>query len=67
MLVADGRPRDVITTDLIDDVYGAPAKVIRDRRGNVFVLAQLARDARPSPTVPPLSGDAHDDHLLRTR
>ena len=48
-VVADGRPRDVITTDLIDDVYGAPAKVIRDRRGNVFVLAQLARDARPCP------------------
>jgi ABC-type Mn2+/Zn2+ transport system ATPase subunit len=40
-IVADGRPRDVVTTPLIDHVYGAPAKVIRDRRGNVVVLAQL--------------------------
>ncbi len=40
-IVADGRPRDVITTPLIDHVYGAPAKVIRDRNGNVVVLAQL--------------------------
>ena len=43
-VVADGRPRDVITTELMDEVYDAPAKVIHDRRGNVFVLAQLARD-----------------------
>jgi ABC-type cobalamin/Fe3+-siderophores transport system ATPase subunit len=41
-VVADGRPSDVVTTELMDEVYGAPAKVIRDRRGNVLVLAQLA-------------------------
>jgi ABC-type Mn2+/Zn2+ transport system ATPase subunit len=63
-VVADGPPRDVITTDLIDDVYGAPAKVIRDRRGNVFVLAQLApRDRPPVPVSP----EEDRDHLLRTR
>jgi ABC-type Mn2+/Zn2+ transport system ATPase subunit len=41
-VVADGRPSDVVTTELMNDVYGAPAKVIRDRSGNVIVLAQLA-------------------------
>lgn len=43
-IVADGRPREVITTPLMDHVYGAPAKVIRDRHGNVVVLAQLDTD-----------------------
>lgn len=62
-VVADGPPRDVITTDLIDDVYGAPAKVIRDRRGNVFVLAQLARSERPPAPAP---GDEHD-HVMGAR
>lgn len=41
-VIADGRPRDVITTGLMDEVYGAPAKVVRDRSGNMMVLAQLA-------------------------
>jgi ABC-type cobalamin/Fe3+-siderophores transport system ATPase subunit len=47
-VVADGRPRDVITTEVIDQVYGAPARVIHDRRGNVVVLAQLAGGVPPS-------------------
>jgi zinc/manganese transport system ATP-binding protein/zinc transport system ATP-binding protein len=42
VVIADGRPSEIITTDLMDTVYGAPAKVVRDERGNVFVLAQLA-------------------------
>lgn len=45
-VVADGHPRDVVTTELMDEVYGAPARVIKDRQGNVVVLAQLAT---PSP------------------
>ena len=50
-VVADGRPRDVVTTELMDEVYGAPARVVRDDRGNVMVLAQLAtaRGARQRP------------------
>jgi ABC-type Mn2+/Zn2+ transport system ATPase subunit len=47
-VVADGRPTDVITTPLIDHVYGAPARVIRDRHGNVVVLAQLDTTGRRS-------------------
>jgi zinc/manganese transport system ATP-binding protein len=51
-VVADGHPRDVVTTELMDEVYGAPAKVVRDDRGNVMVLAQLATPGsgrRPPP------------------
>ena len=54
-VVADGRPNDVVTTELMDEVYGAPARVVRDRRGNVMVLAQLAAPTngrRPSPARP---------------
>jgi zinc/manganese transport system ATP-binding protein len=51
-VVADGRPLDVITTEVIDRVYGAPAKVIHDRRGNVVVLAQLSGGAPPSDAAP---------------
>ena len=50
-VVADGQPNDVVTTELMDEVYGAPARVVRDGRGNVMVLAQLAAPAnrrRPS-------------------
>ena len=54
-VVADGQPNDVVTTELMDEVYGAPARVVRDRRGNVMVLAQLAAPTngrRPSPARP---------------
>jgi ABC-type cobalamin/Fe3+-siderophores transport system ATPase subunit len=47
-VVADGRPSDVVTTELMDEVYGAPAKVIRDKRGNVLVLAHLAAPSHGS-------------------
>jgi ABC-type Mn2+/Zn2+ transport system ATPase subunit len=46
-VIADGRPGDIITTPLIDEVYGAPARVLRDGRGNVLVLAQLVRTSPP--------------------
>lgn len=56
-VVADGRPRDVVTTQLMDEVYGAPARVVRDDCGNVMVLAQLATQRgarkRPPDTAPP--------------
>jgi ABC-type Mn2+/Zn2+ transport system ATPase subunit len=51
-VVADGRPGDVVTTELMDEVYGAPARVVRDRSGNVMVLAQLASSSRTSHPSP---------------
>lgn len=58
-IVADGHPRHVITTDVINRTYGAPARVLRDDRGNVFVLAQTVA-ARPRPARPPdAGGNAH--------
>lgn len=54
-VIADGRPGDIITTPLIDEVYGAPARVLRDARGNVMVLAQLART---TPTAEPSTDTA---------
>jgi ABC-type Mn2+/Zn2+ transport system ATPase subunit len=59
-VVADGRPSDVVTTELMDEVYGAPAKVIRDKRGNVLVLAHLAEPAKAGdrPTQPRSSSAA---------
>lgn len=58
-VVADGRPRDVVTTELMDEVYGAPARVVRDDRGNVMVLAQLATASgtrqRPPDKAPPVA------------
>ncbi|MGA0878350.1 MAG: metal ABC transporter ATP-binding protein [Ilumatobacteraceae bacterium] len=48
VVVADGRPGDIITTELMDTVYGAPAKVLRDKNGNVFVLAHLVRPNQPN-------------------
>lgn len=57
-VVADGRPGEIINTALIDKVYGAPAQVLRDGRGNVLVLAQLAHrkrrtDLQDNPTERP--------------
>ena len=34
---ADGPPEDVVTSDMIRDVYGVEAEVDRDRRGNVRI------------------------------
>jgi zinc/manganese transport system ATP-binding protein len=67
-VVADGRPADVITTDLMDEVYGAPAKVLRNRHGTVIVLAELVPpDQRtpPDPSRPPHRRT--NDNLTRTR
>jgi ABC-type cobalamin/Fe3+-siderophores transport system ATPase subunit len=58
-IVADGHPRHVITTDVIDRTYGAPAKVLRDERGNIFVMAQTVVN-RPEPARPAdASASAH--------
>jgi ABC-type Mn2+/Zn2+ transport system ATPase subunit len=55
-VVADGRPAEVMTTALIDEVYGAPARVLRDGRGTVVVLAQLAQRGAPPATDSPRAG-----------
>ena len=34
---ADGPPEDVVTSDMIRDVYGVEAEVNHDRRGNVRI------------------------------
>jgi zinc/manganese transport system ATP-binding protein len=36
--LAVGRPAEVITSDSLSSIYGAPVEVIRDRRGRVFVV-----------------------------
>ncbi|MEY2762690.1 MAG: hypothetical protein RLZZ43_505, partial [Actinomycetota bacterium] len=46
-VIADGKPGDIVNTALINEVYGAPARVLRDGRGNVLVLAELARTKQP--------------------
>ena len=49
-VIADGKPGDIVNTALINEVYGAPARVLRDGRGNVLVLAELAPPKRPTDT-----------------
>ena len=45
--VAMGRPQDIITTERLSEIYGAPIEVIRDRRGRVFVVGLEEEIAHP--------------------
>lgn len=45
--VAMGRPEEIITTERLSEIYGAPIEVIRDSRGRVFVVGLEEEIAHP--------------------
>jgi zinc/manganese transport system ATP-binding protein len=45
--VAAGAPAEIITTEALSRIYGAPIEVMRDRRGRVFVLGLEEEAAHP--------------------
>ena len=53
-LRADGRPRDVLTPDVLGEVYGHPVDVI-DHRGRLVVLPHLIVHAEEAPCASALS------------
>jgi zinc/manganese transport system ATP-binding protein len=51
--VLSGRPEDVINTETLTRLYGAPVEVLRTSDGRIVVVGQQE----------PVSYHAHDDHL----
>src|SRR5215472_2860939 len=45
--VAAGAPAEIITSESLSRIYGAPVEVIRDRRGRVFVVGLDEEVAHP--------------------
>ena len=45
--VAMGRPEDIITTERLSEIYGAPIEVISDSRGRIFVVGLEEEIAHP--------------------
>jgi len=45
--VAMGKPEDIITSERLTEIYGAPVEVIRDSRGRVFVVGLEEEIAHP--------------------
>jgi zinc/manganese transport system ATP-binding protein len=45
--VEAGAPREIITSESLSRIYGAPIEVIRDRRGRVFVVGLDEEAAHP--------------------
>ncbi|HET7420880.1 MAG TPA: ATP-binding cassette domain-containing protein [Candidatus Dormibacteraeota bacterium] len=45
--VAMGRPQDIITSERLSEIYGAPVEVMRDSRGRVFVAGLEEEIAHP--------------------
>ncbi|NES27749.1 ATP-binding cassette domain-containing protein [Micromonospora terminaliae] len=54
-VVAAGDPRDIVTTELVEDVFGLPCRIIEDpETGTPLVLPAVRRssgDGEPAPTV----------------
>jgi zinc/manganese transport system ATP-binding protein len=48
--VAIGKPAELITTDHLSHLYGAPVEVVHDRRGRVFVVGLEDEAAHPHGT-----------------
>lgn len=45
--VAVGTPKDIIKTDVLSDLYGAPVEVIHDSHGHIFVVGLENEIAHP--------------------
>ena len=45
--VVAGRPEEIITSEVLSDVYGTPIEVLRDSRGRVFVVGLEEEVAHP--------------------
>ena len=45
--VAMGRPDEIITSERLSEIYGAPVEVMRDSRGRVFVVGLEEEIAHP--------------------
>ncbi|MEU9829415.1 ABC transporter ATP-binding protein [Micromonospora chersina] len=65
-VVAAGDPRQIVTTELVEEVFGLPCRIIADpETGTPLVLPAARRSATPGDGAPPPAPDRSSVHPVR--